>query len=277
MIITDVSPQRQLQQSLETILTPWDRLKVPGFELRRDTVSLFRLPHLNTITYRCAIAVQLASQFSVSPLTLAEEILKVIEGQVSSFSFTVELVAPGWLHFELSDRSLAHWLQNLATFPWPVKNSPLMSVNHNNLFPLEYAQTRCGALLRLGEQERIIQLNNGLFEPNFRSLKHPQMIPWYDVAKEQLRLSDPVERSLIFQLVTTMDRLVNESSVDEIKLANHLSESFLKFDRYCRIFGETAQVNTELSQVRLGLVALTQYVLKGLWLCQIEQPPRPQL
>ncbi|MEA5508941.1 arginyl-tRNA synthetase [Crocosphaera sp. UHCC 0190] len=277
MTITYFSLQRQLQQSLETLLTPWYPLKVPGCELPRYTVSVFRLPHLHSLTYRCAIAVKLAPQFSVSPVTLAEEILNLIERQVSSFSFTVKLVAPGWLQFELSDRTLADWLQNLPTFPWPVKNNPLMSVNDNNLFPLEYSQTRCGALLRLGEQEGIIQLNNGLFEPNFQSFTHPQIIPWYDLEREQLRLSDPVERSLISQLVTTTDRLVNESSVDEIKLANHLSESFLKFDSYCRIFGETALVNPELSQVRLGLVALTQYILKGLWLSQIERPPRPQL
>ena len=75
----------------------------------------------------------------------------------------------------------------------------------------------------------------------------------------------------------TSDRLVNESVVDEIKLANHLSQAFLTFEHHCRIFGEIAQKDRDLSQARLGLVFLTQYLLRGLWLSQIPYPPRCEL
>ncbi|MEM8777618.1 MAG: arginyl-tRNA synthetase [Cyanobacteria bacterium P01_G01_bin.49] len=281
--ITDFSWQRQLKQFLGTQLINFSDLKVPNGQLSPETLSLSRLSDRNSVIYRSAIAFQLVRQSAFSPFTLAAEIFQLIKQQqpkddhLPQSSITLRLVDPGWLEFEVSDRSLEIWLQTLLSCPWPLKQSSTISANYNHLFPIEYSHARCCTLLRLAAQEKLIQLNNGTFEKNLSLFKCPNPIPWYNPELNQLRVSNSAERSLISQMIITTDRLINESTVDEIKLANHLSQSFLDFERYCRIFGIIAQKQRKLSQARLGLVAITQYLLQGLWLSQFPQPPRSQL
>ena len=283
--ISGFSLQQQLKQCLLTRLADFDGFPRSSCELSPDIISLSRLPHLKGIVYRSAIAFSLARQWSITPLTLAEGIFNHLKSIGTTPLSTepvlgeviLKLVDPGWLVFELSDRSLGIWLQTFPHCPWPSQPSATISRNHNNLFPLEYVHARCCALLRLAEQEGMIQVKNGKCEQNFGGFKRPNPIPWYNPELEQLTTSHPVERSLISQMILTSDRLVNESTVDEIKLANHLSQAFLTFERHCRIFGEIAQNHRELSQARLGLVFLTQYLLRGLWLSQIPYPPRCEL
>jgi hypothetical protein len=187
------------------------------------------------------------------------------------------LIEPGWLEFTLSDRSLALWLQNWETSPFPIQNAASISVNHHHLFAIEYTHSRCCALLRLGEQLGLIQLKTQPFHPHVWSLSFPNPLPWYDSQSAQLRIDSTVERSLISEIITTIERVLNESEGNKIKLASVLSESFLRFESCCRIFGEVNRENPQLSQTRLGLVAITQSLLQGLWLSHMEQPPRNRL
>lgn len=294
--LTNISLQQQLQQFLWTQLTSLDRLGFPGFAQLLEPISVFRLSHhLHSIIYRCAIAFQLTRYSSLPPITLAEEIFQWIEqqhsdpvkmhchrdqenyAQASYLNFTLTLIDPGWLEFTLSDRSLAVWLQTWETFPFPTTNSLSLSGNHHNLFAIEYTYARCCALLRLGDQEGLIQLKSQAFPPYVWSLEVPKPIPWYNLDLGQLRLNNIIERSLISQIMTTIERVINESDGNKMKLGSSLSDSFLKFESYCRIFSELNRENSQLSQTRLGLVAITQYLLQGLWLSNMEQPPRNQL
>ena len=271
--LSDISLQQQLQESLLTRLTSSDALRFPPLTSKETSISLFRLPRIESITYRCAIAFQLSPD---SPFTVAERIFNTLKQPLTTqpdlcLNFTVKLLDQGWLDFTLCDRSLSLWLQCWPTFSYPQKNSPLKSTNHDNSWIIQYTYARCCALLRLGEQEGLIKLKNKQFQPYTWSLLTPSPIPSFN-----LELNE-IERSLISQIITTVDRLVNDSKVKEIKLALRLSDSFLNFERYCLIFGEISRNKPQISQARLGLVAITQMLLQGLWLSQREQPLRNRL
>ncbi len=271
--LSNISLQQQVQEFLFTQLTNIDTLKFPTLTSKETPISLFRLPTIKSITYRCAIAFQLSPH---SPFSVAETIFNTLEQPLntqsdSSLSFTVKLLDPGWLDFTLCDRSLSIWLQSWPTFSYPHGLSSTKSGNHDNSGIVQYSYARCCALLRLGEQEGLIELKNKEFKPYLWSLSTYQQIHWSNL------ILNEIERSLISQIITTVDRLVNDSKVKEIKLAVALSDSFLNFERYCRIFGEISRNKPQLSQARLGLVAMTQILLQGLWLSQTEQPLRNRL
>ncbi|EAZ92794.1 arginyl-tRNA synthetase [Crocosphaera chwakensis] len=269
--ITNLSIQQQLQQFLITQLLKLDNSNFTNFLSNNNPISIYRLPKIDSISYRCAIAFQLSSY---SPLTLAETIFNTLQQQPNhsgALSFTVTLLDPGWLEFTLCDRRLSLWLQSWQSFAYPRKRFTLKSRNHDNLCPLEYTYARCCTLLRLGDKEGLIKLEKEIFEPYQWPLSTSQPIPWSSLVLNQF------ERSLISQIITTVDRLENKSNRDEIKLGLALSETFLSFERYCRIFGKISGHNSHLSQARLGLVAITQLLLQGLWLSHMEQLPRDRL
>lgn len=272
--ITNLSIQQQLQQFLLTQLLNLDSSIVTDFLSHNPSISIYRLSHLDSIAYRCAIAFQLSSHSPLSPLTLADSIFHTLQPQPNppeALNFTVALLDPGWLEFTLCDRSLSIWLDSWSSFPYPRKRFTSKSTNHDNLWPIEYTYARCCCLLRLGDKEGLIKLKNDFFEPYQWSLSTSQGIPWFSLHLNQFELS------LISQIITTVDRLENETNGHEIKLALALCETFLTFERYCRIFGATSGDNPQLSQGRLGLVAMTQILLQRLWLSQRGQPPRHRL
>ncbi len=278
-----ISIQQQLQQFIFTQLLHSDILDTTHSLNKNNPISLYRLPQIDSITYRCAIAFQLSPHSSLSPLTLADTIFNTLQQPLEkaggllkkqeniSLSFTITLLAPGWLDFTLCDRSLSIWLQSWPRFSYPGKKFTPKSRNLDNLWCLEYTHARCCSLLRLGEQEGLIQLKNKQFKPYIWSLSTLPEITWFNLELNQF------EPSLISQIITTVDRLVNESNPNEIKLALALSETFLTFERHCRIFGDISGQKHQLSQARLVLVAITQILLQGLWLSQIEQPPHKRL
>lgn len=272
--ITTLSIQQELQQFLKTQLLKLDNSAFTDFLNNNNTISIYRLPKIDSIAYRCAIAFQLSPH---SPVSLAETIFNTLQQQPNlpkqtlSLIFTLQLLDPGWLEFTLCDRSLFIWLQSWQEFSYPQKRFTLESTNHDNLWPIEYTYARCCSLLRLGEQEGLIKLEDQYFQSCQWPLSTFQEIPWSKLILNQF------ERSLISQILLTVDRLENESNSNEIKLGLALSQSFLMFERYCHIFGEPSQKHKQLSQARLGLVVITQILLQGLWLSQIDQPPRNRL
>lgn len=287
--ITDVSFQRLLQQFLGTQLNDFVSGEIRDLAFRPGMIPLSRSSSLNPVVYRSAIAFWLARQFSMTPLMLAEKIFDLIKAQQQTISnqssdmkqlsgdIILRLGKTGWLTFEVSDRLLAIWLQRLMNWPLSIPALFQRSSNDDNLFPLEYAYARCCALLRLGDQAGIIRLNNRNFEQNLGQWLYPDPVSWYDWKLEQLKVSSLVERTLISQFIIISDRVIKEPTIQAIPLANHLRDAFLNFERYCRIFGEIAEKKRELSQLRLGLVAITRSLLQQLWLSQYQQLPRHQL
>ncbi len=256
--LKSLSPQKQLQQQLLALLTAASVLNVS----LPKAISLTRLPQ-TPIIYRCAIAFQLSSQLAIVPMALAEIIfsslvmIQASQDNSAELSFTAHLIVPGWIDFQLSDRSLAIWLQ---WFPQQLANQNFLafnskkSANFEQLWLLQHTHARCCSLLRLGQQENLIK---------FKDI--------------ELRLINPAERSLISQLLMCVDCLENSQAANWVKLASNLCQAFWYFEKNCRIFGEVAQRTPEISQARLGLLAVVQMLLKWMYVKGTKSLPPVQL
>ncbi|MDZ8237718.1 MAG: DALR anticodon-binding domain-containing protein [Nostoc sp. ChiQUE01a] len=207
-------------------------------------------------------------------------------------AFNVQIVPPGWIHFELIDSALAAWLQSLAGGKGELGSEGAAEIGGERitdaqyfsmrgrangyaqykcpiphaLFPVQYAHARCCSLVLLAHREGLIELREPLANssPNFWSVISPNPIPWLN-CDGRLRLNHPDERRLISELVGMVDNIecphVN-GSVKWEKAALNLSQAFENFWCNCRIWGEVKIVSPELAQARLGLLMATQSVLK---------------
>jgi hypothetical protein len=225
----------------------------------------------------------------------------------ASLDFSLEILFPGWIHFQLSDRGLATWLQQLIQMP------PLLSdlepdlsigfqkkgdageresktkneefeddkISHQKqltedpkiarqLFAVQYAHARCCSLLRLAHREGSIELSDSDFKTQSWHFVEPSPIPWlYDDQEmtgepRRLRLGHAAERGLIEQILDGVDRISDPTSTHPLKLATLLSHAFKQFYGTCRIWGEVKTETPKLARARLGLVGVTQKVLRSL-------------
>ncbi|MEH2244334.1 DALR anticodon-binding domain-containing protein [Nostoc sp.] len=213
---------------------------------------------------------------------IASDILGICEDV-----FSIKIVPPGWIHFELTHSTLATWLQSLAVgslrgkgeqgsreqgaggagkqggdqgtidAPYPVPNS---------LFAVQYAHARCCSLVLLAHREGLIKLREPVANssPAFWSVIAPNPIPWL-TSDGVLRLNHPDERRLIGELVQVVDNIECpdvSGSVKWEKVGLNLSQAFEKFWSNCRIWGEVKITPPEVAQARLGLLMATQSVLR---------------
>ncbi|MEH2410234.1 DALR anticodon-binding domain-containing protein [Nostoc sp.] len=202
--------------------------------------------------------------------------------------FSIQIVPPGWIYFELTHSTLATWLQSVAVgssgeaggreqgaggargdegtidaqCPMPNAQCPMP----NSLFAVQYAHARCCSLVLLAHREGLIKLREPVpnSSPAFWSVIAPNPIPWLN-SDGTLRLNHPDERRLIAELVQVIDNIECpdvSGSVKWDKVALNLSQAFEKFWSNCRIWGEVKITSPEIAQARLGLLMATQSVLK---------------
>ena len=153
----------------------------------------------------------------------------------------------------------------------------------HTLFQIQYAHARCCSLLRLAHREGLIELSD--LECKTRSWQwvKPNPIPWMfdDLEMEseprRLRLGHPAERGLIAQLLDGTDRISSLTPASAIKLAHALSRALETFYSACRIWGEVKTETPQLAQARLGLVAVTQKLLRSLLEDQLGVTAPPEV
>jgi arginyl-tRNA synthetase len=139
-----------------------------------------------------------------------------------------------------------------------------------NLFPVQYAHARCCSLLRMAHGQGLIKLRDLGFNTRSWQLVEPNPIPWLNDGQEAhteqvcLRLMHLAERRLITQILDWQDESHQSSLGHSVKRCSSLSNDFEKFYSSCRILGEVKTENLKLAQARLGLVGLTQAVLRSL-------------
>ncbi|WP_375498477.1 DALR anticodon-binding domain-containing protein [uncultured Nostoc sp.] len=224
-------------------------------------------------------------------MELASAIASEISG-ICDDVFTIQIVPPGLIHFELTHSTLATWLQSLVVGSlWGVGNreearellagskgeefSPLPPAPRPsascvcpmpNLFAVQYAHARCCSLVLLAHREGLIKLREPVpnTSPAFWSVISPNPLPWLN-CDGTLRLNHPDERRLIGELIQVVDNIECpdvKGSVKWEKVALSLSQAFEKFWCSCRIWGEVKITLPELAQARLGLLMATQSVLR---------------
>lgn len=204
-----------------------------------------------------------------SPLVVAEQILTAIPPQPQMLKLWAE--PSGWIYGQFTGDAIATWLQQLIETRPHLQHSKVVPLDNSlsdpHLFPVQYAHARCCSLLRLAQQERIIELQRGY------AISTP--ISWC-TNQGQLYLQHPAEQTLLQNLLNfpgalqTSKRSWHTSDpgvplpwpldADQLRRqTQQWGEQFLQFYRDCRIFGRTHPA--PLVQARLGLVSATQRVL----------------
>jgi arginyl-tRNA synthetase len=249
--------------------------------LTRENIPLNRTKDIRKVTYISAIAFKLQKAQQQSAPEIAEAIAHKIH---LSPDFTTD-VRDGWIQFDLTDTGLATWLQRLNQWSAPTQGTENPSNSQNrqkmlstlpatfasteDLFRLEYAHARCCSLLRLADREKLIHLSEPGWSGPIADLQiiEPNPIPWLS-DRHQLRLVHVTERTLITQLISTLDTLSDFPGqifgTQLVKLATGLSQDLLIFYSANRIWSEIKTENLALAQARLGLIRATQIVLKFL-------------
>jgi hypothetical protein len=268
--------------------------------LRQQSLLLLRAISLNSnhsngqICYTSAIALRLANQWECATSEVASAIyqtlshvLKNLAGDSSwtpmdeiSEYFVPQIFSSGWLSLSLNHQGLAKWLEILIHHPLKLGNSegslqtqPNQVINNSDrLFAIQYAHARCYSLLRLAQRAEILELSNLDDSKSPKSFFLPcSKIPWLNHTHE-LRISHAAEQGLITQLVSTVDDLfcleAQASQTLGLKLAYALSQQFQKFYSACPIWGDAVGATSgsalDLVKVRLGLILITQSVLRSL-------------
>ncbi|PAX51353.1 DALR anticodon-binding domain-containing protein [Brunnivagina elsteri] len=213
------------------------------------------------VLYLSGIALKLAKAYQLDASAIASHIASHFLRNCDA-SFRVEVVKPAWIHIQVRDSVVAGCFQSViegmgeATSFLPSSISP----SSDSLFSVQYAHARCCSLLKLGQREGLIQVNQQL------------QIPWLvdnEVVdgESKFRLTDLASRRLIGELVTALDDFAYLDNIDMRhwqKTGISISKAFEDFWRSCHIWGEVKMGLTELALARLGLVLVTQVVLQFL-------------
>jgi DALR anticodon binding domain len=251
-------------------------------------------PRNGQIFYTSAIALQLAHRWRRSVSDIATEIYQTLDHSAKNWSdeekhspldeiweyFSVQNFPLGWLTLHLHQQGLAKWLQILIDHPLNLNIFSGNSANQTNqannnpahLFEIQHSHARCYSLLQLSQRIEPLKLSRLTAEKSPKSFFLPcPTVPWLD-EKGDFRLCHATEHGLITQLVRTLDAVVEAkplvNPVLGLKLAYPLSQQFQKFYAACplggRIYPSEADPMPALIQARLGLVLVTQLVLRSL-------------
>ena len=262
---------------------------------------------LHDWVYRCAIAFPLANYCGIKPLEMAQELVsffpKVELNQVtkSHLKVMIKVMPPGWIDFKIKHDFLGIWLQQLIL---------KLEYNHSdriedrtcyknlqflaekpNLFPINYYYARCCSLLKLGEREKLIELDNHNFSSLSWQISKPNPILWFDFS-ETFLLTHPQELNLLHSILLILDQFdgLDEREImhgspkiepTEAKIwlnyALDLSEAFEQFVIACRFCGEVKYQNPQLAVARLGLIAVVKWCLYKLLRGKLNIIPLSQL
>ncbi|MCT7959952.1 DALR anticodon-binding domain-containing protein [Laspinema sp. D1] len=263
-----IAPQllAQLQQAIPSPLTG------------PQSIPLYRAKDSQRILYISPVALQLAKQGSMPLMEIAQAIAQGFSDSrplnlafpIRANHWILSVVPPGKLYLELTDPGIAIWLQQALLWdfqPDPTPDpSPLPPSKSLDLFPIQYAHARCCALLRLAHREGLITLETSA-HLGMGSVTAPDPIPWLE-SSTHLKPHHPAERALISRAIATVDALSFPLSPTQMtsrfSVATLLSQDFLTFHAQCQIWGSVQSQDPDLAQARLGLIFITQKLLKRL-------------
>ena len=277
--------QEQLKLSCryENTLEVWEK---------KEEIPMNQTINNGAILYKSAIALKLASVCQQPAIYIANELVKYCREIVKTDTkkdtdfFDIEVISSGIIYFYLTDLSIANWLDYLTSFSLNFEEQKLRvgvdfnevrscfyyfdkSLESTNLFPIQYSHARCCSLLRMGMGDRLINLTptGADTRGQFLLFQISQPISWQQPNGE-LQFLHNAEYELIAQIASTLDRIYCVSSskkpINWQKVADAMSVAFQNFYSHCRIWGEVKVKKPKLAQARLGLVLVTQSVLRFL-------------
>ncbi|MEI1377709.1 DALR anticodon-binding domain-containing protein [Nostoc sp. UHCC 0926] len=292
LLIRKYTSIKQLLYSYILKILSIDTYSLENICIKDKKIPLYKDRNEGRVLYISSVALRLSKSQNRKAMELASAIASDLSKTCGDV-FSVQIVPPGWIHFELTHFTLAAWLQSLAVGSLGGEgeqgsrgageqgtidaqyNSWRGCANDaaqykcpmlNSLFAVQYAHARCCSLVLMAHREGLIKLREPV--PNTRSafwsVIFPNPLPWLN-CDGTLRLNHPDERRLIAELVQVVDNIECpdiSGSVKWEKLALNLSQAFENFWSNCRIWGEVKITSPEVAQARLGLLMATQSVLR---------------
>ena len=235
-----------------------------------------------SLVYCCAIAFPLANLCALPSLQVAQELIALLPINIqestteSPLQFTVRVKKNGLIEFVLGDRSVGLWLSRMGGWGDEMGSLGAQEIGRGgdyNVFPGQYVHDRCCSLLRLGEREGLINLNDGAFSRHIWQIANPNPFQYY--CDENINYCyEPAELNLLRKISLLIDyicdrtenELLQECQATNpkiwVQLALNLSDACLKFIAACRIFGSVAREQRGLAIARLGLIAIVQKCLQ---------------
>ncbi len=215
------------------------------------------------ICYKSFICLELAKLSQLDSLNIAQDIADVFNQLNPDISTQVS--RNGWLEFTISDLLLCDWLKKLPLIRFP--QLPTQQIKQDLSFNLYYTHARFCSILKSAHQQQIITLNNPQFKLNQWQIENYQEIPY-----GALPLRESYEYQLIKELVIITELINNKNQkINYFNILNNLSKVMLEFESYCRIWGKVKKKNIQLSQARLGLMALALFYYQNLFYGQFER------
>jgi arginyl-tRNA synthetase len=305
LLCNELKSAIHLRDDLETEIHSPRSSVIPVSEqsIQVKNVPLKRVEDTTQIAYVSAIALQQAVYEKITPMQLATQLVgnlrqaKSKTQAISSFadisleSFSIRVIPPGFIWFELSDRGIAAVFQQVLhqpeqscqlIHPPPLRNQATTTLATSLpdpagkvVFLMQYAHARCCSLLRLAQEQEIIELALESIASGKRRFLQPDPVPWLDRRDDRLlalRLQHPTERLLIRQVFWILDELSlpiagnlsdssNQFSPKQLRHFDRLIQAFQAFYQECRIFSLDKE-NIPLAQARLGLLQVVQWLLQ---------------
>lgn len=263
-LIKNISLVKFFQQYLANAVLEWETKQHQNI-LPKKNLNLLRIRQENKIFYHSAITFPLSNYYHLDPVIIAQE-LSIILNQEHKL-FNLKITNTGKLEFYPQDLLLGNYLQNLTNHHYFTIYSPdLSNINTEAIIPFQYLSDRCSQLLNLGHETKLIQLLDPTQKKTFYQWQKPDFFPF--LIGDKLKFNHSAEIELIEKLIMIIDLPDQLKKINYIKVGRSLGESFLNFHQQCQIWGETAKNDVKLSQGRLSLIALTQFVLQ--WLLTVN-------
>jgi hypothetical protein len=251
-----------------------------------QAIPLKRFGKTTPLVYTCAIAHRLALQSQHAAAIAAQLVDLLLQASPDDVAVppgvSVQATGAGLIHFEVGDRAIAAWLDQLLVNALPQRTLPSapLAVSERQtmlhsaaIFEAQYAHARCSSLLRLAHHEGLIRLERLEESPFYWRFSSPIPFPWLTSAA-QLSLHHSADRYLLVQLFEALDRVDDPSQKRTIatlaRSAQAVSQAFQTFHRVHPLWDQTEQKPVLTAQ--LGLLMATQRVLflllaDGLHLC----------
>lgn len=258
-------------------------------------IPLNRIQNDNEIQYVSALAFRLAKLWQKPALEIANQVVAELQQLDCSAhsdlevslppsyqallqrvepAWVIQITSPGWINLRLTEPGLLEWMEfTQAHIPqYPHSISVNMQTyeakdlsNSTRVFEVLYSHARCCSLLRLGEREGLIQLQRvDVLSATSQYIVEPHSLFRSCTAK---RLGWGASAwQLIGQIVDTLDVLTAGerflSRGEFWKLAFQLSQQFQRFDASQAILGTVKPLCPSIAPSHLGLVLITQALLR---------------
>lgn len=236
------------------------------YDLSNLEFSMDLSKNKNHIIYKSSLCLSYGKIHQKSSLDLAENIANIFNQTYDKYDIFIKISHNSWLEFIIGDRLLNKWLNEIDKIKLlSSKNINQINDENQDIFTIIYTHARCCSILTSAHQHKIISLNNLEFLPNQWYIEKPSIINY-----EVLSLSASYEQKLIQELIIITEKIANNKLNYQTSL-NNLNKVILDLECHCRIWGETKLKNLEISQGRLGLIAIALHYYQNLFYLQFNQ------